>query len=228
MSSHCAKLLRLQNDKCRRPSPRLGPLRGPSPQGDGAARYAPAPCGRGSARAVTAPKRVTTKHFCFHPVRTISASARPTSAVPACPPMSRVRGPPSRSSVSIARTIAARRRRLAQVLQHHAPPTTPGRSGCRCRARRCPAPSRAPARTCEGCGRSGLMFADGAMPIDPATAGPRSDEDVAEQVATPPPRRTSPGAGRNARTGCRCGTAPSSRPGSSAPSARTARPSTAW
>ena len=49
------------------------------------------------------------------------------------------------------------------------------RSGWRCPCRRCRAPSRAPARTATGTLRSGLRLADGAMPIVPVQAGPRSD-----------------------------------------------------
>ena len=54
-------------------------------------------------------------------------------------------------------------------------PTRSGRSDWRCPCRRCRAPSRAPARTATDSSRSGLMFAEGAMPIVPHTAGPRSD-----------------------------------------------------
>ena len=41
--------------------------------------------------------------------------------------------------------------------------------------RQCPARSRAPARTSTGYSFSGFRLADGAMPIEPTTAGPRSE-----------------------------------------------------
>ena len=54
-------------------------------------------------------------------------------------------------------------------------PTRSCRSGWRCPAPRCRAPSRAPARTpTENC-VPGLMLPDGAMPMVPVQAGPRSE-----------------------------------------------------
>jgi trans-2,3-dihydro-3-hydroxyanthranilate isomerase len=69
-------------------------------------------CGRGaaSARPLALPlSRIAGEGWGegAYAAATISASARPTSSVPAWPPMSRVRGPLSRSSVSMAATIAA-------------------------------------------------------------------------------------------------------------------------
>ena len=68
-----------------------------------------------------------------------------------------------------------RRRPHVQGGRASARPTRSGRSDWRSPSRRCRAPSRAPARTATDNRARGLMFADGAMPIVPQTAGPRSD-----------------------------------------------------
>ena len=103
-----------------------------------------------------------------------SAIALPRSAVVALPPRSGVRGAGRRASPR-SRARSPPRPRGGRGARASAPPTRSGRSDWRCPCPRCPAPSRAPARTVDGNSRSGLMLADGAMPIVPHTAGPRSD-----------------------------------------------------
>src|SRR5487761_2410166 len=109
-----------------------------------------------------------------YPFATNAANASPTSAVPAWPPMSRVRGPPSRSRVSTAATIAwpaAASPRCSSI--------SPADQIWPIGLQMC-LPAISGAEPCtgsniEGKMRSGLMLAEGAMPIEPATAGPRSD-----------------------------------------------------
>src|SRR5258706_7802338 len=106
-------------------------------------------------------------------LHTASAMALPTSMVFALPPMSRVRGP-STSTFSIAFTMAS------------AASLSPRCSSIIAPDQICPIglaiplPKMSGALPCtgskhEGNSRSGLRFADGAIPIVPVQAGPRSD-----------------------------------------------------
>ena len=99
--------------------------------------------------------------------------ARATWSRP-CRPCRGVRFSPDASTRSIAATMAAAAswRRDGRASWR---PTRSGRSGWRCSCRRCRAPSHAPARTSTGKRRSGLRLPEGAMPIVPVTAGPRSE-----------------------------------------------------
>ena len=108
-------------------------------------------------------------------VSSASTIARPTSPrLTRVPPMSR-RARPAAVTCSIAARIASCACAIAEVLEHHRPAPDLADRVRDALARRCRAPSRAPARTATGSLRSGLMLADGAMPIVPVQAGPRSD-----------------------------------------------------
>src|SRR5207253_1630137 len=105
--------------------------------------------------------------------RNASAIALPISEVLALPPMSRVRGP-SRTTVSMARTTASPACLSPRCSSIMAPdqicPT----------GLAMPWPAISGADPCtgsniEGYSRSGLRLADGAIPMVPVTAGPRSE-----------------------------------------------------
>src|ERR1700737_29190 len=100
--------------------------------------------------------------------------AAPRSLVPALPPRSGVRVPPSASTSAIARSTAAAAALSPKCSSIIAPdqiwpiglamprPAMSGAEPCT-------------GSTIEGYSRSGLMLPEGAMPIEPTTAGPRSD-----------------------------------------------------
>ena len=103
-------------------------------------------------------------------------------------------------------------------------PTRSSRSGWRCSCRRCRAPSRAPARTATGTCAPGSGCADGARPIVPVHAGPRSDRMSPNRLRRHHHVEARPAAARSARTGCRCAACRPSPPDSRAAIA-SARPS---
>ena len=81
-----------------------------------------------------------------------------------------------------------------------------------------PLPAMSGAEPCTGSNsdgnvRSGLMLADGAMPIVPVHGRAEVGQDVAEQVRADDDVEAVAGAARSARSGCRCGTGRRGRPG---------------
>ena len=95
--------------------------------------------------------------------------------VDAVPPMSRRQVLAGRQHPLDRRDDCRRRHPWRRDARASSRRTRSGRSGWRCSCRRCPAPSHAPARTSTEIAAPGLRLPEGAMPMVPVTAGPRSE-----------------------------------------------------